>query len=91
MSNANENGNDPKNEMHELSSDEAQKIQGGAGASAIPSTWGVEKANGCIVTSATMQIHHGKDDDCDELQTFRKYRDTYLVNQPDGKIGRAHV
>ena len=99
MSNANEKGNNPENKMHELGEDQEAKMKGGGSDYWLdpmntstshppfyppPDTWGMPRPSGCIVTTATMQNHHGKDDDCDELQTFRKYRDTYLVNQPDG-------
>jgi hypothetical protein len=32
---------------------------------------------GCFITTAVCKVY-GKPDDCDELQTLRKYRDTYL-------------
>ena len=40
--------------------------------------------NSCFVTTAVCDSF-GKPDDCFELMTFRKFRDTWLVNQPDGK------
>ena len=93
MSNVNGKGSEHENNIHELKQEEEQKVTGGNDW--VPPNQYVpppqdpfipdrEAERRCIVTSATMQIHHGKDDNCDELQTFRKYRDTYLVNQPDG-------
>ena len=42
------------------------------------------KDEGCFITTAVCDSF-GKPDDCFELTTFRKFRDTWLVNQPDGK------
>lgn len=39
---------------------------------------------GCFVTTAVCDSL-GKFDDCYELMTFRKFRDTWLTAQPDGK------
>ena len=39
---------------------------------------------GCYITTATCE-QYGKADDCYELTQFRKFRDTWLINQPDGK------
>ena len=41
-------------------------------------------SNPCFVTTAVCDSF-GKPDDCFELMTFRKFRDTWLVAQPDGK------
>lgn len=38
----------------------------------------------CFITTAVCKSF-GKPDDCKELTTFRKFRDEWLVNQPDGK------
>lgn len=40
--------------------------------------------NNCFVTTAVCGSF-GKPDDCYELTTFRKFRDTWLALQPDGK------
>ena len=40
--------------------------------------------NNCFITTAVCDSF-GKPDDCFELMTFRKFRDTWLVCQPDGK------
>ena len=40
--------------------------------------------DGCFVTTAVCDSF-GKADDCYELTTFRKFRDCWLMNQPDGK------
>ena len=42
------------------------------------------KDEGCFITTAVCGSF-GKDDDCYELTTFRKFRDGWLMNQPDGK------
>ena len=39
---------------------------------------------GCYITTATCE-EYGKPDDCYELISFRKFRDNWLINQPDGK------
>ncbi len=39
---------------------------------------------GCYITTATCQ-EFGKPDDCYELTMFRKFRDNWLLEQPDGK------
>lgn len=41
-------------------------------------------ASGCYITTATCE-EYGKPDDCYELSAFRNFRDTWLINQPDGK------
>ena len=38
----------------------------------------------CYITTATCEAY-GKPDDCYELTMFRKFRDRWLQNQPDGK------
>lgn len=38
----------------------------------------------CYITTATCEAY-GKPDDCYELTMFRKFRDSWLQNQPDGK------
>lgn len=43
-----------------------------------------KKDDGCFVTTAVCSTF-GKPDDCYELTAFRKFRDTWLVKQPDGK------
>ena len=40
--------------------------------------------NNCFITTAVCNSFD-KPDDCFELTTFRNFRDTWLVNQPDGK------
>ena len=40
--------------------------------------------SGCFITTAVCKTL-GKPDDCYELTTFRKFRDTWLIAQPDGK------
>lgn len=39
---------------------------------------------GCFITTAVCDSF-GKPDDCYELTTFRRFRDEWLINQPDGK------
>lgn len=39
---------------------------------------------GCYITTATCE-EYGKPDDCYELTAFRKFRDEWLLNQPDGE------
>ena len=39
---------------------------------------------GCFITTAVCG-NFGKPDDCYELTAFRNFRDTWLINQPDGK------
>ncbi len=46
---------------------------------------GSSESSGCFITSAVI-ASLGKPDDCDELLTFRKFRDNWLINQPDGPI-----
>lgn len=43
-----------------------------------------QQNSGCFVTTAVCDSF-GKPDDCEELTTFRKFRDCWLMNQPDGK------
>ena len=43
-----------------------------------------KKSSGCFITTAVCQMFH-KPDDCYELTMFRHFRDTWLINQPDGK------
>ena len=43
-----------------------------------------KKDEGCFITTAVC-LSFGKADDCYELMTFRRFRDTWLINQPDGK------
>ena len=45
---------------------------------------GFEKRIGCFITTAVCQAQ-GKPDDCYELTQFRRFRDEWLANQPDGK------
>jgi len=40
--------------------------------------------SGCFITTAVCQ-NFGKADDCYELTAFRNFRDTWLINQADGK------
>lgn len=42
------------------------------------------KDEGCFITTAVCDSF-GKSDDCYELTTFRKFRDSWLAAQPDGK------
>ena len=42
------------------------------------------QSDGCFITTAVCG-NFGKSDDCYELTAFRKFRDTWLVHQPDGK------
>lgn len=44
-----------------------------------------EDSGGCYITSATMKSL-GKEDTCDELMSFRYYRDQWLSNEPNGKM-----
>lgn len=39
---------------------------------------------GCFITSATL-LSTGKSDDCYELNSFRSFRDNWLIKQKDGK------
>ena len=39
---------------------------------------------GCYITTATCE-EYGKPDDCYELTSFRRFRDKWLIHQPDGK------
>ena len=44
-----------------------------------------EKNDGsCFITTAVCK-NFSKPDDCYELMSFRNFRDTWLINQPDGK------
>lgn len=43
-----------------------------------------QQNSGCFITTAVCDSF-GKPDDCEELTTFRKFRDGWLANQPDGK------
>ena len=43
-----------------------------------------QNQGGCFITTAVCGSF-GKPDDCYELTTFRKFRDNWLTNQPDGK------
>lgn len=43
-----------------------------------------QNSGGCFITTAVCNSF-GKTDDCYELTTFRKFRDTWLAAQPDGK------
>lgn len=38
---------------------------------------------GCFITTATL-LSIGKSDDCNELNTFRYFRDNWLLKEPDG-------
>lgn len=40
---------------------------------------------GCYITTATCE-EYGKPDDCYELTMFRRFRDNWLLEQPDGKV-----
>lgn len=96
MSNANEKMNSSEIEMQKLSEEEQAKVKGGNWycdgdtpptpdlSNCYDTNTGKRAGTGCIVTTATMRNLHDKDDDCDELQTFRKYRDTFLQHQPGG-------
>ena len=42
------------------------------------------RGESCFVTTAVCESF-GKPDDCYELTMFRKFRDAWLINQPDGK------
>jgi hypothetical protein len=42
------------------------------------------KGQGCFITTAVCRSF-SLPDDCYELTAFRKFRDTWLVQQPDGK------
>lgn len=44
---------------------------------------GASSSGGCFITTATL-ISIGKDDNCKELQAFRRFRDNWLVLQEDG-------
>lgn len=41
-------------------------------------------SGGCFLTTATCLVL-GKPDECEELVEFKKYRDSYLINEKDGK------
>ena len=41
-------------------------------------------SDGCYLTSACIEAK-GLNDDCDELNCLRKFRDTYLINTKNGK------
>ena len=43
-----------------------------------------QQNSGCFVTTAVC-LSFNKPDDCYELTTFRKFRDGWLINQPDGR------
>ena len=43
-----------------------------------------KKSSGCFITTAVCQCF-GKSDDCYELTMFRRFRDDWLMQQPDGK------
>ena len=43
-----------------------------------------KKSGGCFITTATCQTL-GKSDNCFELNTFRNYRDNWLINQEGGE------
>ena len=43
-----------------------------------------KKSSGCFITTAVCQCF-GKSDDCYELTMFRRFRDDWLMKQPDGK------
>ena len=43
-----------------------------------------KKSSGCFITTAVCQCF-GKSDDCYELTMFRRFRDNWLMQQPDGK------
>ena len=43
-----------------------------------------KSGGGCFITTAVCG-NFGKPDDCYELTAFRNFRDTWLINQPDGK------
>ena len=45
---------------------------------------GFRKKGLCFITTAACQ-HLGKADDCAELTAFRRFRDTWLANQPGGQ------
>ena len=45
---------------------------------------GFEKKFGCFITTAVCQAQ-GKADDCYELTSFRRFRDTWLAEQPGGQ------
>jgi len=42
------------------------------------------RSGGCFVTTATLKSI-GKKDDCEELNSFRNFRDNWLLQQIDGK------
>ena len=42
-----------------------------------------EKKSGCFLTTACI-IHAGLNDDCHELKQLRSFRDSYVVNLPNG-------
>lgn len=51
----------------------------------IPFIGGRRKSKGgCFITTATCE-HLNKTDDCNELNTFRNFRDNWLASQPDGE------
>lgn len=44
-----------------------------------------DSGGGCFITTATLKAT-GKEDSCEELQTFRMFRDKWLALQPTGRI-----
>lgn len=42
------------------------------------------RGGGCFVTTAALAAI-GKNDDCEELEVFRNYRDQWLLHQPEGE------
>jgi len=50
---------------------------------------GADTSGGCYLTSACVEAK-GLPDDCPELTTLRRFRDTWLANQPGGKEEIQH-
>lgn len=48
-----------------------------------------KKKSGCFLSTAACQFK-GLPDDCQELETLRAFRDSYLLNSPEGEAMVAH-
>lgn len=51
----------------------------------LKATYGIKSKGFCYITTAICELE-GKPDDCYELTTFRKFRDEYLLVQPEGNL-----
>lgn len=50
----------------------------------LKAEYGIKSKGFCYITTAICELE-GKPDDCYELTTFRRFRDEYLLAQPEGK------